>query len=60
MRWLMLLLVAGCQAIPDNPEIHDATVVMSSMGPGGYSRLIVSCPAGQLPLVTTTKPAARR
>jgi len=41
--WLALL-VAGCAALPDVPEVDNATVYVSIVTPGGLSRVLLSCP----------------
>lgn len=40
---LLLLLLAGC-AIPDHPEIGDATVSLTLATPTGMARVLLACP----------------
>src|SRR5689334_19012756 len=39
--------LVACQQWPDNPEIHDASVVFTVIHPGGMARAIVACPVPQ-------------
>jgi hypothetical protein len=48
--------------MPDNPEIHDATVVLSLITPGGIHRVILACPQvpGTKPQPPALKPPRRK
>ena len=51
------LLLPCCQMIPDNPEIDDATAVVTLATPGGIRRVIIACPVpGGKPLIMKPNP----
>jgi len=68
-RWLPALCFAlfACESLPDNPDIHDATLILTVGTPGGVTRVMLACPIvpGALPTVlapgvkTGTKPQGR-